>query len=172
MAFYAFLTSKGRLSTTKELLAAPAGPQLPKGIARANIGVVRHVYEALGEGNVVCSEDIAVVFARERRDNDVKDVSDRRLREIVRTLMKEIGECVGDVCVREYGGGTFGEDRRTTLVHLFPTDINVDVLAAMGRKLRRMHRENQELRQQLQAARGTGGSDSGTATATPQTCDE
>ena len=130
------------------------------------------MYEALGEGNVVCSEDIAVVLARECRDNDVKDVSDRRLREIVRTLMKEIGEGVGDVRVREYGGETVGEDRRTTLVYLFPTDISVDVLAATDPKLRRMHRENQELRQQLQAARGAGESGSGTATATPQTCDE
>ena len=86
--------------------------------------------------------------------------------------MKEISEGVGDVWLREYGDGTFGEDRRTTLVYLFSTDINVDILAATDRKLQRMHRENQELRQQLQAARGTGGSGSGTATATPQTCDE
>ena len=153
-------------------MAAPAGPQLPKGIARANIGVVRHVYEALAEGNVVCSEDIAVVLARERRDNGVKNVSDRRLWEIVQTLMKEIHEGVDDVCVREYDGGTFGEDGRTTLVYLFPTAIKVDVLAAKDRSLRKMHRENQELRQQLQEARGKGGSGSGSATKTPQTCDE
>ena len=86
--------------------------------------------------------------------------------------MKDIGKGVADVCVREYSGGTFGEDGRTTLVYLFPTDINVDVLAATDRKLRRMHRENQELRQQLQEARGNGGSGSGSATATPQMRDE
>ena len=172
MAFYGFMNSTTRLPTTKELLAAPAGAQLSKGIARANIAVVRHVYEALAAGHVVCSEDIAVVLARERRLNEVKGVSDRHLREIVRTLMKEIGEGVGDVCVREYGGGTFGEDGRTTLVYLFPTDSNVDVLAATDRKLRRLRRENQELRQQLQEARGNGGSGSGSATATPQMHDE
>ena len=172
MAFYAFLTSKGRLPTTKELLAAPSGAKLPKGIARANNAVVRHVYEALAAGNVVCSEDIVVVLARERRDNEVKGVSDRHLRGLVGTLIKDIGKCVADVRVREYWGGTLGEDGRTTYVYLFPTDINVDVLAATDRKLRRMHRENQELRQQLQEARGNGRSGSGSATVTPQMRDQ
>ena len=172
MAFYAFMKSSTRLPTTKELLAAPTGPKLPKGTARANIAVVRHVYEALAAGTVVCSEDIAGVLARERRDNEVNGVSDRHLRLLVWTLMEDIGKGVADVCVREYGGGTFGDDKRTTFVYLFPTNMNVDVLAANDRKLRRMHRENQELRQQLQEARGKGGSGSGQATVTPQMHDQ
>ena len=90
MTFFAFVLSTKRLPTTKELLAAPSGAKLPKGIARANIAVVRHVYEALAEGNVVCSEDIAVVLARERRDNEVKGVSDRHLRGIVWALNVDI----------------------------------------------------------------------------------
>ncbi|CAM9450488.1 unnamed protein product [Ascophyllum nodosum] len=172
MAFYAFMKSSTRLPTTKELLVAPTEPKLPKGIARANIAVVRHVYEALAAGNVVCSEHIAGVLAREWRDNEVKGVSDRHFRGLVWTLMKDIGKGVADVCVREYGGGTLGEDGRTTFVYLFPTSMNVDVLAANDRKLRRMHRENQELRQQLQEARGNGGSGSGQATVTPQMRDQ
>ena len=143
MTFYAFMKSATRLPTTKELLAAPSEVKLPKGTARGNIAAVRHVYEALAAGNVL---------ARERRDNEVKGVSDRHLRGVLWTLMKDIGKGVADVCVREYSGGTFGEDGRTTLVYLFPTNTNVDVLAATDRKLRRMHRENQELRQQLQEA--------------------
>ena len=53
--------------------------------------------------------------------------------------MKEIGKCVGDVCRREYRGGTFGESRRTTLVYLLSTNINGNVLAATDGKLRGMH---------------------------------
>ena len=53
-------------------------------------------------------------------------------------LMKEIGKCVGD-CRREYRGGTFGENRRTTLVYLFSTTINGNVLAATDGKLRGIH---------------------------------
>ena len=128
--------------------------------------------EALAAGNMVCSEDIAVVFARERRDNKVKDVSDRHLQVLVSTLMKGAGEGVSDVRVEEYRGGTFGEDGRTTFVYLFLTNFNVDVLVSTDRKLRRMHRANQDLCQQLRDARGNSGSGSGSATATPRTHDE
>ena len=83
------------------MLAAPSGAKLLKGIVRANIAVVRHVYEALAEGSVVCSEDIAVVLALEQRGNEVKGVSDRHLRGIMWALMKDIGQGVSDVCVRE-----------------------------------------------------------------------
>ena len=89
MAFYDFTKSRARLPTTIELLAAPAGKELPQGIDRANIAAVRHVYEALAAGNMVCSEDIAVVLARERRGNKVKDVSDRHLRVLVSTVIKD-----------------------------------------------------------------------------------
>ena len=99
-AFYDFTKSTARLPTTKELLAAPAGQELPQGIDRANIAVVRHMYEALAAGNMVCSEDIAVVLARERRGNKVKDVSDKHLRVVVSTMM-EVGEGIRDVYVRE-----------------------------------------------------------------------
>ena len=77
--------------------------------------------------------------------------------------MKEIGKCVGDKCRREYRGGTFGENRRTTLVYLFSTNINGNVLVATDRKLRGMHRDDQELRQQLQEWRSNGGNSSGTS---------
>ena len=99
-AFYDFTKSTARLPTTNELLAAPAGQELPQGIDRANIAVVRHMYEALAAGNMVCSEDIAVVLARERRGNKVKDVSDKHLRVVVSTMM-EVGEGIRDVYVRE-----------------------------------------------------------------------
>ena len=75
--------------------------------------------------------------------------------------MKEIGKCVGDMCRREYRGGTFGKNRRTKLVYLFSTNINGNVLVATDRKLRGMHQENQELHQQLQEARNNGGNSSG-----------
>ncbi|CAM9539996.1 unnamed protein product [Ascophyllum nodosum] len=173
MAFYDFTKSRGRLPTIVELLAALAGKELPQGIHRANIAVVRHnMYEALAAGNMVCSEDIAVVLARERRDSKVQDVSDKHLRTLVSAMMKAVGEGVSDVSVREYRGGTIGEDGRTTFVYLFPTNINLDVLASTDRKLRKTHRENQELRQQLKDARGNGGSGSGSGTVTPRTHDE
>ena len=143
------------------------GIKLPQGIDKANITVVRHMYEELVAGNTVCSEDIAAVLTRERRDNKVKDLSGKYLQVVVSTMMKEAGEGVGDVCVREYRRGTFGEDGHTTLVYLFPTDINVDVLASTDRKLRRMHRANQNLCQQLQDARGNGGSRSVSAAVRP-----
>ena len=108
-------------------MAAPSGAKLLKGIVRVNIAVVRHVYEALAEGSVVCSEDIAVVLALEQRGNEVKGVSDRHLRGIMWALMKDIGQGVSDVCIRENGGEAFREDGRTTFVYLFPTDINVYV---------------------------------------------
>ena len=130
------------------------------------------MYEELAADNVVCSEGIAGVLARERRDNKVKDVPDKYLRVVVSTMIKEVGEGVSDECVREYRGGTFREDGRTIFVYLFPTKINVDVLASTDRKLRRMHRANQDLCQQLQDARGNGGSGGGSATVTPRVHDE
>ena len=57
-------------------------------------------------------------------------------------------------------------------MYLIPTNINVDVLASTDRKLRRMHRANQDLRQQLQGARSIGGSGSGSAAVTPRMHDE
>ena len=172
MAFYGFTKSPGRLPTTNELLAAPAGKELPQGIDKANIAVVRHMYKALAAGNMVCSEDIAVVLARKRRDNKVKDLSDKYMQVTVSNMMKEVGEGVSDVRVREYRGATLGEDGRTTFVYLFPTNINVDVLASTDRKLRRMQRAYQDLRQHLQDTRGDGGSGSGSATVTPRMHDE
>ena len=130
------------------------------------------MYEELAAGNVVCSEGIAGVLARERRDNKVKDVPDKYLRVVVSTMIKEVGEGVSDECVREYRGGTFREDGRTIFMYLFPTKINVDVLASTDRKLRRMHRANQDLCQQLQDARSNGGSGGGSATVTPRVHDE
>ena len=56
------------------------------------------MYEALGTGNMVCSEDIAVVLARERRDTKVKGVSNKHLRVVVSTMMKEVSQDVSDVC--------------------------------------------------------------------------
>ena len=53
MSVYSFMNSKARLPTTKVLPAAPAGMQLPQGIAKANIAVARHVYEALAAGSGV-----------------------------------------------------------------------------------------------------------------------
>ena len=120
----------------------------------------------------VYSEAIAVVLARERRNNGVKGVPEHHLRGIACTLMKDIGKGVGDVCVRKYGGRTFAEGGRTTVVYLFSTDFNIEVLATTDRTLRRMHRENQELCQQLHEARGNGGSGSSSRTSTPQMCDE
>ena len=97
MAFYNFTKSPGRLPILNEVLAALAGKELPQGIDRANITVVRHLDEALAAGNMGCSEDIAVVLARERRDNKVKDVSGKHLRVVVSTMIKEVGEGVSDV---------------------------------------------------------------------------
>ena len=169
MAFYNFTKSPGRLLTLEELLAAPAGKEPHQGIDRANITVARHMYETLATGNMVCSEYIAVVLARERCDNKVQDVSDKNLRVLVSAMMKAVGEGVSDVYVREYRGGTIGEDGRTTFAYLFPTNMNLDVLAFTDRKLRKTHRENQELRPQLQDARGNGGrSGSGSTTVTPR----
>ena len=74
MTFYALMKLTTRLPTTKELLAAPSGVKLPKGIARDNIAAVRHVYEALAAGNVL---------ATERRVNEVKGASDRPLRGVM-----------------------------------------------------------------------------------------
>ena len=172
MAFYAFMKSTERLPTTKELLAAPPGNKLSQGIDRANVAVVRHMYKELEAGNIVCNEDIAVVLARERRDNKLKDLSDKYMQVTVSNMMEEVGEGVGDVCVREYRGGTFGEDGRTTLVYLLPTNINVDILASTDRNLRRMHRANQNLCQQLEDERGNGGSRSVSAAVTPRVHDE
>ena len=98
------------------------------------------MYEAQATGNMACSEDIAVVLARERRDNKEKGVSNKHLRVVVSTTMKEVSQGVSDLRVREYRGGTFGEDGRTTFVCLLPTNINVDVLASTDRKLRRCTR--------------------------------
>ena len=53
MAVYSFMNSKTRLPTTNKLTAAPTGEKLPQGLARANIAVTRHVYEALAAGNGV-----------------------------------------------------------------------------------------------------------------------
>ena len=91
-----------------------------------------------------------------------------RMRKVVLLSMQEIGKGVGDVCRREYRGGTFGENGRITLVYLFSSNINCDVLVATDRKLRGMHRECQELCQQLQEARGNGGNGSGTRSMLPK----
>ena len=53
MAVYSFMNSKTRLPSTNKLSAAPAGEKLPQGLARANIAVGRHVYEALAADNGV-----------------------------------------------------------------------------------------------------------------------
>ena len=129
MEFYDFTKSTARLPTTTELLAAPARKGFPQGIDRGNIAVVRHMYEELAAVNMVCSEGIAGMLARERRDNKVKDVSDKYLRVVVSTMIKEVGEGVSDECVRKYRSGTSREDGHTTFVYLFPTKINADVLA-------------------------------------------
>ena len=52
MAFYNFTKSPGRLPILNGVLAAPAGKELPQGIDRANITVVRHLDEALAAGNM------------------------------------------------------------------------------------------------------------------------
>ena len=57
-------------------------------------------------------------------------------------------------------------------MYLFPTDMNVDVLASTDRKLRKMHRDNKDFRQQVRDARGNGGSGIGSVTVTPRMHDE
>ena len=73
MAFHNYVTSPGRHPTAKELLAAPVGPQLPQGSARAKSAVKRQVYEALAAGKVVWSEDIEAILVTERRANNTED---------------------------------------------------------------------------------------------------
>ena len=76
-----------------------------------------------------------MVLAKKRRCNGMKGFSDKHLQGVVLMLMKKIDKCVGDVCRREYRGGNFGENRRTTLVYLFSTNINGDLLATTDRTL-------------------------------------
>ena len=83
-----------------------------------------------------------MVLAKERRNVEVEGVSDKRLQGVVLMLMKEKSKCVGDVCKREYRGGNFGKNRRTTLVYFFSTNIDGDVLATTERKLQGIPREN------------------------------
>ena len=53
MSVYSFMNSKSRITATKVLPTAPAGMPLLQGIAKANITVARHVYEALAAGSGV-----------------------------------------------------------------------------------------------------------------------
>ena len=48
-------------------------------------------------------------------------------------------------------GGAFGEDRRPILVYLIPTSDRDDIIARLDREVRKMDRENEDLRQQLRA---------------------
>ncbi|CAM9506323.1 unnamed protein product [Ascophyllum nodosum] len=154
MAYYDYVTLTGRLPTSKELLAVSVGPQLPQGSARTKSAVKRHVYEALVAGKVVCSEDIEARLVTERRANNIEDASAGHLRRIAQKMLHEVGEGVGDACVRECRDGAFGEDRRKTFVYLIPTLSRGDIIAGLDREFRKMDRENEGLRQQLQEARG------------------
>ena len=154
MAYYQYVTSTERLPTAKELLAASVGPQLPQGSARARRAVKRQVYEALAAGKVVCSEDIETRLVTERRANNIEDASAGHVRGIVQKMLQEVGEGVGDACVREYRDGAVGEDRRKTFVYLIPTVGRDDIIVGLDREIRKMDRENEGLRQQLQEARG------------------
>ena len=153
MAFHSYLTSPGRHPTAKELLAAPVGPQLPQGSARAKNAVKRHVYEALAAGKVVCSEDIEARLVTERRANNMEDASAGYARKIALKMLQDVGEGVGDACVREYRDGAFGEDSRKVFVYLIPTFGRDDIIVGLDREIRKMDRENEGLRQQLQEAR-------------------
>ena len=153
MAFHNYVTSPGRHPTARELLAAPVGPQLPQGIERVKNAVKRHVYEALAAGKVVCSKDIETKLVAERRANNIEDASAGHIRRCALKILQDVGEGVGDVSVREYRGGAFGEDSRVILVYLIPTSDREDIIAGFDRKVRKMDRENEDLRQQLREAR-------------------
>ena len=168
MAFRNYVTSPGRLPTAKELLAAPVGPQLPQGSARAKSTVKRHVYEAVAAGKVVCNEDIEAWLVTERRANDIEDTSAEHVRRIALKMLQDIGEGVGDASVREYHNGAFGEDACRVLVYLIPTSGRDDVIAGLDREVRKRNRENEDLRQQLQEARRDRESGDTFARATPR----
>ena len=68
-------------------------------------------------------------------------------------MLKDVGEGVADASVREYRGGAFGEDGRFVLVYLIPTSDRDDIIAGLDRHVRKMNRENEDLRQQLRKAR-------------------
>ncbi|CAM9469481.1 unnamed protein product, partial [Ascophyllum nodosum] len=152
MAFHKYVTSPGRHPTARELLAAPVGPQLPQGIERVKNAVKRHVYEALAAGKVVCSEDIEARLVTERRANNIEDASAGHVRRYALKILQDVGEGVGDVSVREYRDGAFGEDRRKIFVYLIPTFGGDDIIVGLDREIRKMDRESEGLRQQLQEA--------------------
>ncbi|CAM9114542.1 unnamed protein product [Ascophyllum nodosum] len=167
MAFHNHVTSPERRPTAKELLAAPVGPQLPQGSTRAKSAVKRHVYEALAAGKVVCSEDIETRLVTERRANNIQDASAGHVRRITLKMLKDVGEGVADASVRVYRGGAFGDDKRLVLVYLMPTSDRDNTIAGLDRHVRKMNRQNEDLRQQLREARGDRESGDTFARATP-----
>ena len=82
-------------------------------------------------------------------------------------MLSDVGEGVGDASVREYCGGAFGEDRRLILVYLIPTSDRDDLIAGLDREVRKMDRENEDLRQQLREVRRDRESGDAFARATP-----
>lgn len=148
-AFYQHLRSNKRRLTAEELLAAPAGPQPPRGSARVNAAVKRHVYEYLKAGKPVCHEDLEKLIVVERRANDVSDVTPDHMRKMAVGMLKHMSESVHNVSLREYGNGRFGEDSRKNFVYLIPSKGTEDMIVALDRKVRKIEKDNEDLRRQL-----------------------